>query len=81
MAPSLAPALSPYHHQDAPGMLPLPESPVPLSSTPYHHHHHHHRHRQTGSVSSAPHPPSPLSRTPLTPSFSESDGKGKQRAM
>ncbi|TFB00024.1 hypothetical protein CCMA1212_008068 [Trichoderma ghanense] len=79
MAPSLAPALSPYHHQDAPGMLPLPESPVPLSSTPYHHHHH--RHRQTGSVSSTPHPPSPLSRVPLTPSFSESDGKGKQRAM
>ncbi|KAL7907932.1 hypothetical protein GGI35DRAFT_470401 [Trichoderma velutinum] len=77
MAPPFppAPSQSPYQYQDTLGMLPLPESPVPLSSTP------HHRHRQTVSVSSTPHPPSPLSRVPLTSSSSGLDGKGKQRAM
>jgi len=56
--------------------LPLPESPVPSSSTPYT------RHRHTASASSGPyHPPSPLAQAPLTHlPDPEASGKGKERA-
>jgi hypothetical protein len=65
-APSLPSASSPYLSPELMGMLPLPESPIPLQSTPYT------RHRPTASMSSAissgPHPPSPLSQTHLVAS-------------
>ncbi|KAJ4145612.1 hypothetical protein LMH87_004458 [Akanthomyces muscarius] len=57
---------------DAFTMLPRPESPMPSSSSPAHF-----RHRQNTSVSSGPHPPSPLTQAPLVP---EHDPKGKGRA-
>jgi hypothetical protein len=56
--------------------LPLPESPVPSSSTPFS------RHRHTASASSGPfHPPSPLAQAPLTHFLEpETSSKGKERA-
>lgn len=59
-------------YPDALGMLPRPESPMPLGSSPGHF-----RHRHNVSVSSGPHPPSPLAQAPLVP---EQDTKGKGRA-
>lgn len=57
---------------DAFTMLPCPESPMSSSSSPAHF-----PHRQNTSVSSGPHPPSPLTQAPLVP---EHDPRGKGRA-
>lgn len=62
-------------NSDLLGMLPRPESPVPSSSSPVPFHH---RHRQTASVSSGPHPPSPLAQAPLVP---DTDVKGKSKLV
>lgn len=70
-ASSLPAAPSPFLNPEQFGMLPLPESPVPSSSTP------HFQHRHTASLSSSQHPPSPLIQMPLVQS---PEPKGKERA-
>lgn len=73
---------SPYMSTEMLGMLPMPESPVMQSGStsgqagsssssmprPWH--------RQTASLSSGPHPPSPLGQ----PALVHNEGKGKGRA-
>ncbi|KAK2603791.1 hypothetical protein QQS21_003993 [Conoideocrella luteorostrata] len=61
-AACLSAAPSPFlNNTEQLGMLPMPESPVPSYSTPFS------RHRQAPSMSSGPHPPSPLAQAPLIP--------------
>ncbi|EFZ00695.1 Zn(2)-C6 fungal-type DNA-binding domain protein [Metarhizium robertsii ARSEF 23] len=60
-AAGLSAAPSPFLNAEQFGMLPMPESPVLSHSTP------HLRHRHTASMSSGPHPPSPLAQAPLVP--------------
>ncbi|KAL6407998.1 hypothetical protein AUP68_09043 [Ilyonectria robusta] len=55
---SLTSAPSPYLNPEQLGMLPLPESPLPSNSALP-------RHRHTASMSSGPHPASPLAQTHL----------------
>ncbi|KAL7765433.1 hypothetical protein ACKLNR_003349 [Fusarium oxysporum f. sp. zingiberi] len=55
---SMTSTQSPYIKSEQFGMLPLPESPL-SSNAPLP------RHRHTSSMSSAPHPPSPLARPPV----------------
>ncbi|KAM3533769.1 hypothetical protein MY4038_002972 [Beauveria bassiana] len=70
-APPYAGDMSRYN-SDMLTMLPRPESPMPSTSSPVQF-----RHRHNPSVSSGPHPPSPLTQAPLVP---EQDPKGKGRA-
>lgn len=70
-APPYAGDMSGYN-PDMLTMLPRPESPMPSTSSPVQF-----RHRHNPSVSSGPHPPSPLTQAPLVP---EQDPKGKGRA-
>ncbi|UNI22391.1 hypothetical protein JDV02_008283 [Purpureocillium takamizusanense] len=79
-AATLSAAPSPFLYPEQLGMLPLPESPVPSSSTPHFAAPRHH-HRQTASVSSGLHPASPLTQTPLVPPADVPHGlEGKRRA-
>lgn len=53
---------SSLHPTDQTGTLPIPESPLLSNSPPQFA-----RHRHTASLSSGPHPPSPLAQAPLVP--------------
>ncbi|KAF5533457.1 UPC2-like protein [Fusarium napiforme] len=61
---SMTSTQSPYIKSEQFGMLPLPESPV-SSNAPLP------RHRHTSSMSSAPHPPSPLARPPVVHQYDD----------